>query len=133
MANLVSVEATALLNASFGKVTYPAPTTPMMLRLLTAVGDATTPGTEVVNSGGSTYAPQNLSTALANASSGSITNSAAVVTFTNMPPATVTGVAIWDSSGTPVRKWFGALTAAKSTGQGDTLSFALSTISATLQ
>lgn len=130
MANLVQVEATALLNAGFGKVTYPAPTTPMMLRLSTTVGTATTVDTEVVNAGGSTYAPQNLSTALANASAGSITNSAAVVTFTNMPAATINGVSIWDSSGTPVRKWFGALTAAKTTGLGDTLSFATSTLSA---
>lgn len=132
MPNLVQVEATSLLNASFGKVTYPAPTTPMMLDLMTAVGDATTAGTVVANSGGSTYAAQNLSTALANGSAGVIANSAAAVTFTNMPPVTVAGVKVSDSSGTPVRKWFGPLTTAKTTGQGDTLSFAQSTIQATL-
>jgi len=132
MANLVQVEATALLNASYGKVTYPAPTLPIMQRLLTAVGDASSPGTEVANSGGSTYAAQNLSTALGTGAAGAISNSAAALTYTNMPPVTVAGVAHWDSSGTPVRKWFGPLTTPKTTGQGDTLSFAQSTITATM-
>jgi hypothetical protein len=132
MANLVQVEATALLNASFAKATYTAPTTPLMLRLLTAVGDATTPGTEVANAGGSTYAAQSLAAALGTAAAGSLTNSAAAVTYTNMPATTINGVAIWDSAGTPVRRWFGALTTAKTTGLGDTLTFAQNTITASL-
>lgn len=132
MANLVQVEATALLNASFGKATYTAPTAPLMLRLMTALGDATTAGTEVSNAGGSTYAAQSLASALGTASAGSITNSAGSVVFTNMPATTVNGVSIWDSAGTAIRLWFGALTTAKTTGLGDTLSFGTSTITATL-
>lgn len=133
MTNLVQVEATSMLNASFGRVTFPAPTTPMMLRLMTANGSSTATGTEVTNAGGSTYAPQSMATALANASAGVLTTSGGAITFTNMPGSTTTaGVEIWDSTGTPVRKWFGALTAGKATGLGDTLSFAASSITATL-
>lgn len=133
MANLVQVEATSMLNASFGRVTFPAPTTPMMLRLMSTNGSSTAAGTEVANSGGSTYAAQNMSaTALANASAGVLTTSGGAITFTNMPAITTAGVEVWDSTGTPVRKWFGALTASKTTGLGDTLSFAASSITATL-
>ena len=135
MANLVQVEATALLNASFSKATYTPPTGNLMLRLMTTNGSATAAGTEVANAGGSTYAAQRLDTALGTGAAGSITNSAAAVTFTNMPDTSansVKGVEVWDSAGTPVRRWFGALTTSKTTGLGDTLQFALSTITATL-
>src|SRR6476620_150175 len=121
MAALVQVEATALLNASFGKVTFPAPTTPMMLRLMTANGSATSAGTQVT---GGTYTPQNLTTALGTAASGSITTTG-IINFTLMPAVTVVGVEVWDSAGTPVRKWFGALTTSQTTNSGDTVSFAI--------
>ena len=132
MANLVQVEATSMLNASFGRVTFPAPTTPMMLRLMSTNGSATAAGTEVANGGGSTYAAQSMASALANASAGVLTTSGGAITFTNMPAITTAGIEVWDSTGTPVRKWFGALTASKTTGLGDTLSFAASAITATL-
>lgn len=129
MAALVEVEATALLNASFGKVTYTAAVTPMMLRLMTANGTGTSAGTQV--SGGS-YAPANLTTALgSNAAAGSISNTA-VINYTAMPAVTVTGVEVWNSAGTPVRKWFGALTTSQTTNSGDTVSFAAGTITVTL-
>lgn len=128
MAALVQVEATALLNASFGKVTYTAPTTPMMLRLMTANGSATSAGTAVT---GGSYAAQNLTTALGTASAGSITTTG-VVTYTLMPAVTVVGVEVWDSAGTPVRKWFGALTSSQTTNSGDTVSFAAGAFTVTL-
>ena len=128
MAALAQVEATALLNASFGKVTFPTPTTPMMLRLMTANGSATAAGTQVT---GGTYTPQNLTTALGTAASGSITTTGAV-TFTLMPAATVVGVEVWDSAGTPVRKWFGTTTSSITTTAGDTVTFAIGAISASL-
>lgn len=127
MANIVQVEATNQLNASLGKATYTATVTPMMLRLMSTNGSATAAGTEVANSGGSTYAAQNLTTALGTASAGSITTTSAV-THTNMPAITTVGVEIWDSAGTPIRKWFGALSASKTTALGDSLSFAASSI-----
>ena len=128
MAALVQVEATALLNASFGKVTFSAPTTPMMLRLMTANGSATSAGTQVT---GGTYTPQNLTTALGTAASGSITTTG-IINFTLMPAVTVVGVEVWDSAGTPVRKWFGALTTSQTTNSGDTVSFAIGAITTTL-
>lgn len=131
MANLVQVEATALLNASFAKVTYTAPTTPINLALVSSNGSSTAAGTEVANSGGSTYARQSMASALGTASAGSITTTAAI-TFSNMPAITTTGVEVWDSAGTPVRRWFGALTTSKTTALGDTLSFASGAITATL-
>lgn len=131
MANIVQTEATDLLNASFGKATYPATVTPVMLRLMKVNGSGTAAGTEIPNAGGSSYAPQNLSSALGTGSAGQIQNTSPV-TFTNMPSDTTVGVEVWDSSGTPKRKWYGALAAAKTTVLGDSLSFAAGALVATL-
>ena len=38
-----------------------------------------------------------------------------------MPAATVVGVEIWDSAGTPVRLWYGALAASRTVAAGDDL------------
>jgi hypothetical protein len=40
-----------------------------------------------------------------------------------MPAATVNGVEIWDSAGTPVRLWWGPLTTPRSLQAGDELKF----------
>lgn len=124
--NLVLAESNRLLDASFGTTAYVAPTTPMKLALLTAAGSNTAAGTEV--SGGS-YARQNLTMGAAASGVASNTNS---IAFTNMPAATINAVDIYDSAGTPRRAWTGTLGAAKTTGAGDTLSFAVGAISASL-
>jgi large exoprotein involved in heme utilization and adhesion len=93
------------------------PTSPLKCRLMTANGSDSSGGTEVTNSGGSTYASQNVT--LATASGGATSNSGAL-TFANMPAVTVVGVEIWDSAGSPVRLWYGALTASKTVNLGDT-------------
>jgi hypothetical protein len=49
-----------------------------------------------------------------------------------MPACTVTHIDIYDSNGTPRRCWFGALSASKTVGAGDTLSFASTAISVSL-
>ena len=49
-----------------------------------------------------------------------------------MPAATVTGVEIYDSNGTPRRAWVGALSASKTVAAGEALSFAASSVSITL-
>lgn len=126
MAALVTTESNRLLDASFGTATYTAPTAPMKLALVTVIGTASTAGTEV--SGGS-YARQTL--AMAAAASGSCANSG-VINFVNMPIATVVGVDVFDSAGTPRREWFGSLTTSRTTAAGDTLSFAISSLSASL-
>jgi len=129
MANLVQVESNAILEASSGKTAYTNPTSPVKVRLMTANGSATAAGTEVTNSGGSTYASQSIT--FAAASAGSIANSGAL-NFANMPAATIVGVEEWDSAGTPIRRWFGALTANKTTNLGDTFTINASSYSKTL-
>lgn len=126
MAALVQTEANRLLDASFGTATYVAPTAPLKLALVTVIGTNTTAGTEVV---GGSYARQTI--AMGAASAGSNSNSG-VINFTNMPVATVVGVDVYDSAGTPRREWFGALTTNRTTAAGDTLSFAIASIVASL-
>lgn len=126
MAGLPQAEATRLVNAWMGEATYPATTAPVRLRLATTIGTSSTAGTEVTNSGGSTYASQDLSAALGTTSNGVLTNTG-TVNFTNMPTISSPGVQsveVVDSAGSPVRKAFGALTAAKVTALGDAISFA---------
>ncbi|RTL65902.1 MAG: hypothetical protein EKK42_20365 [Pseudonocardiaceae bacterium] len=128
MANIVQAEATNMLNASLGKATYTATVTPLKLKLVTANGTATSAGTEV--SGGS-YVAQDITSAIATASGGATSNSG-VITFTGMPAVTVVGVEIWDSASTPVRKWYGSLTASKTTASGDSISFAVGALTLSL-
>src|SRR5882757_5748948 len=122
-ANVVQVEANKLLNASVSGAAYTTHTGPINLRLMTANGTNTSAGTEVTNAGGSTYAAQDTTGKWASAASGSIATNAAI-TFTNMPGTggiTTNGIELWDSAGTPLRVWWGALTTPKTTGLGDTL------------
>jgi hypothetical protein len=129
-ANIVRVEAAAILNATFAEAAYTDPTTPIKVALDSAVGSDTAAGTEI--SGGS-YARQTLT--MAAASTGSYPTSIAsnvALTYTNMPAVTVTSVDIFDSAGTPIRRWFGALTSSKTTNAGDTLTIASGSLTATL-
>jgi hypothetical protein len=92
-----------------------APTAPLKVALVTANGDDTTAGTEVT---GGSYARQTLTVAAA--VGGSTSNSADLV-WSAMPAATVVGVEIWDSAGTPVRLWYGPLSASRTVAAGDEL------------
>lgn len=131
MGNIVTVEATALLQSSVAGSAYTAPSPPIKLALITTTtpSTATAAGSEVSNSGGSTYARATI--AFNSATGGSITNSGSI-SFTNMPACTVGGIELWDSAGTPVRRWFGLLSTSKTLGAGDTISFAASAISVSL-
>jgi hypothetical protein len=115
-------EASRLLRASLGITAYTAPTTPMMLRLMSANGSASSNGTAVT---GGSYAAQNLTTALGTEANGTVTNTGAI-SYTGMPATTTVGVEVWDS--TPRRAMWGALSASKTTGAGDTLTFAASSL-----
>jgi hypothetical protein len=126
MAGIVAAEANRLLDASFGTASYTAPTTPMKLALMTANGSATSAGTEVT---GGSYARQNI--AFASASSQAAANSGSI-SFTSMPAVTVVGVEIHDSAGSPRRAWYGPLAASKTLNAGDTLSFSISAVAASL-
>lgn len=126
MAVLVQTEENRLLDASFGTAAYVAPTTPMKIALVTALGTTTVAGTEVV---GGSYARQTLT--MSAAAAGSASNSA-LITFTNMPAATVVGIDVYDSNATPRRCWFGPLTTARTTAAGDQLQFAIASIVASI-
>lgn len=123
--NLTDTVENQLLDALVGTAAYSV-TTPIKLALVTANGSDSAAGTEV--SGGS-YSRQSIT--FGAASGGSITNSAKV-TFANMPTATVVGIELWDSAGTPKRLAYGSLTASKSLVSGDTLEFAASSVTLTL-
>lgn len=126
--NVVQVEANNMLTASVGKAAYTAPTGNVNLALVSVIGTATAAGTEVT---GGSYARLSTAGSWAAASAGSIATNAAL-TFTNMPATTTVGIELWDSAGTPVRKWWGALTVNKTTGAGDTLTFPSGSITASL-
>lgn len=130
MANIDAVEALNQVRASLGKAAYTATTDPIMGRLMTANGSAGANGTQVTNSGGSTYAAVNVGTAITSFAALPITNSAGV-TWTNLPTATIVGLELWDSHATPKRKWFGALAASKAVALGDSLTIAAGSLSIT--
>lgn len=94
-------------------LTSTAPTTPLKVALVTVLGDDATAGTEVT---GGSYARKNLTVAAS--VNGSTSNSADLV-WTGMPACTVVGCEIWDNAGTPVRLWYGPLTANKTLAAGD--------------
>jgi hypothetical protein len=121
MGALVQAHANNIIDASLGTTTFTATTTPIKCRLMTANGSATAAGTELATSGGYTSGTGAPSVTFASASAGSAASNSAV-TVTNMPATTIVGVELWDSAGTPARKWWGALTASKTTNSGDTFS-----------
>lgn len=126
MAGIVAAESNRLLDASFGKTAFVAPTTPMKLALVTVIGTDSAAGTEVT---GGSYARQDLEMNAAGSKQIVNTNTE---TFTNMPGVTVVGVDIYDSAGTPRRAWYGPLTTSRTLTAGDSLSFAASAIVASL-
>jgi hypothetical protein len=113
---LTTVTANKLLDHLLLTASY-TPTTPLKLRLMTANGDASTGGTQVT---GGSYAAQTIAFS---AASGDSAASSADITFTGMPAATVVGLEIWDSAGTPVRLAWGALTSSRTVLSGDDLKF----------
>jgi hypothetical protein len=121
MPSLDAGHANAILNASVGLVTLPPTVPPVVARLMIANGSATAYGTELASGGGyvsGTGAPV-VTFAL---STVQVLVSASAVTVTNMPAAVITGIELWDSAGTPSRKWQAPLSSAKTTNAGDTFS-----------
>lgn len=123
MAVLDTAEANRYLEALVAKTAYPTLAPPIKLDLCTAVGTDAAAGTKVTGGG---YAVQTIAAGgWNNAATRQITNSA-IVSYTNMPVATVTSVDATDN--TPTRKFYGALAANRTTASGDTLSFAAGAI-----
>ena len=131
MPGMAAAHAANVVDASLGTASFVATTGPIRCRLMTANGSATAAGTELSTSAGytaGTGAPT-VTFAAANTTTATAASNTAV-TVTNMPASTVVGVELWDSAGTPVRKWWGALTASKTLNAGDTFSIASGSLTA---
>lgn len=126
MAALVTVEANALLEASSGKTAYTNPTGAIKVDLLTATGSASAAGTSATGGGATKQ-----TITFASASAGSIASNVAL-TWTAVNAQTFTGVDEWDSAGSPIRRWWGALSASKTANAGDTVTIASGSYTKTL-
>lgn len=128
--NLTDTAENLALNWLFVPAQTPTrPTSPMKCRLMTVNGSDASAGTELATSGG--YTAGGTSVTFGTAASG-LTDNTTAITWTNMPAATILGVEIWDSAGTPVRIAYGALTASKTTNAGDTFTIAIGDLDITL-
>jgi hypothetical protein len=129
--NIVQVELVNLMNGWLGISAYTAAVGPMKLSLHTTASSSTAPGTEVTGGTGP-YSRQTITMGTPTAATPSVSTNTGAVTFAGMPACTVTDIGIWDSAGTPIRRAFGALASSKVVNAGDTLSFAISAVSASL-
>ena len=102
------------------------------LKVCSTTGTPTTAGTEITPGGN--YAAGGVAVTFDAATTATPSVSAnQAVSITNMPAApTITSIEVTDNAGTPVRLEYGALTTARSTAAGDTLSFAASAITSAL-
>jgi hypothetical protein len=119
MAGLTQARAAAILDSEIGS----SPT----VRLLTATGSATAAGTEVT---GGSYTAQTATMGSATTATPSVKANSAAVNYTGMPAVTVNGVDVYNGA---TRCFWGGLTTPRTTLAGDTLSFAIGALSATLQ
>lgn len=129
MSALTQTRAQNFLNAEFRGVAFTALAAGRRVRLTTANGNEATAGTEVVAGGGYTAGGNAVTFTAATSDTAPATYSGKVLndalSFTNMPRAeTIVGVEIIDgTTGAGTRAAWGALTASKAVGAGDTLSF----------
>lgn len=103
-----------------------APSGSLKVALVTANGSDAAAGTEVT---GGSYARQ---TVTFSASASGATSNVGSLTWTGMPACTVVGVEVWDSAGSPVRWWWGALAASKAVNSGDTFTIAAGDLDLTM-
>lgn len=127
MAALSDYAENALINELLRGVNLAAVSTPYLALFTTATSDSAT-GTEVV-AGGYSYARQAITFG---APTNGVASNSVAVSFTNMPAVTVTHAAIMDASTSGNMLFHGALTASKTTTAGQTLTFAIGDIVATL-
>jgi hypothetical protein len=121
--NIDQTFSNALLNASIAQAALTAVVAPIHCRLMTVNGSATANGTELATGGGYTSGTGAPTVTFAAAAGGSNASNSAV-TVTNMPATTTVGIELWDSAGTPGRKWWGPLSSSLVINSGDTFSIA---------
>jgi hypothetical protein len=104
-------------------------TPPYKLRLMSAQGSNTANGTELTTTGGYTAGGASLGTTFCAAPSGGTQSNSNLVSWSATGTwATVNAIEIWDSAGTPLRWLQGAITAITGVVNGDTVSFAVGSI-----
>jgi hypothetical protein len=126
MSGLTNATAAAYIDDSFGTTARTAPTTPMKLSPETTAGTTSAAGTEL----GSTTRP----TITMGAASGTppVASNSASCTVVAGAGGTVNAIAIYDSAGTPIRKWWGALASSRTVVLGDSLVFAIGAVTASI-
>lgn len=123
MSGLTTATWNTYIDDILGTAARTAPTTPMKLALETVAGTAAAAGTELTGYTRPTVA-------FSAAASASTSNSGAL-TIACSTGATVVSLAVYDSAGTPVRKLWGPLTTSRTVVAGDSLAFAVSSITFT--
>ena len=104
-------------------------TPPYKLRLMSTAGSNTANGTELTTTGGYTAGGSTLGTTFCAAPSGGTQSNSNAVTWSATGTwQTVNAIEIWDSAGTPLRWLQGAITAITGVVNGDTVSFAIGSI-----
>jgi hypothetical protein len=96
------------INSSTATLGADTITGPIKMRLFTVNGTDAATGTELGTSAG--YTAGGAAVGMGTASAGSIASNA-VVSWTNMPSCTLTGMEEWDSSATPLRLFWAPWTA----------------------
>lgn len=104
-------------------------TPPYHLRLMSAQGSNTVNGTELTTTGGYTAGGSTLGATFCAAPSGGIQSNSNAVSWTATGTwATVNAIEIWDTAGTPLRWLQGSITAITGVVNGDTVQFAVGSI-----
>lgn len=113
-----------VLNLILRATAFSPPATVYLALFTTATSDAS-PGTEVT---GGSYARKAVT--FTAPSTPGVTDNSGAVSFSNMPAATVTYAALFDAATAGNMLLHAPLTASKTVGAGDTLSFAVGDIDA---
>lgn len=124
MTNLTDTAEARALNWLTGNTTT-APVLPYKLRLMTVLGTDSTPGTEATGGG---YAQQTITLGAATGTNPTVSSNTNLIHYDNMAAQTIVGAEIWDSAGTPVRWFHGALGANRILLAGDPVEFAIGAV-----
>lgn len=130
MSSLSQGTAQNVIDGIVGTASFVATTNPVRLKFIATNGSQAAAGTEITAGGSYTSPGPTITFSAATAQTGTYSGLAnnAAVSQANMPATTVNGVELVDSAGTPSRKAWGALTTARTTAAGDTLSFPASSV-----
>ena len=133
MSAFAQQQGTNILNGTFIPASYVAITAPIKIKQMSVTPDQNAAGTELSGSGftvGGVAIAWNAPVVATGTYSATIGNQA--LTIANAPAGTVNGIDIVDSTATPRRLMWGALTTPRTLAAGDTLSYAANAIVASV-